>query len=414
MRGPVKPPGVTAGSSAANELTVKGGLNAATFARELIALNKNKTDLSKTIFVVDEASMLSNPQGHKIIQLIDDAGSQCKIIGDKAQLPSPSSGRLFGVMQDFGIQTVEMTDNLRQEEGLLKEAAIHAGRGEIYDAVEKLTQVKECATYSERINEMAKTWLSLSVSERDKTLCFAPTHKNRKDITEVIRHALVDEGGLKGRVLMQNTLTNRPITSIESRKSQYYTKDEVLRFNISLPRYGITSGDYLGVQDITHKHKKNNTLSLTRDNGRTITIPLSALPKFQEDCKDLERPIEIYRKAKIELQVGDKIQWKRNHQAFGICNSDLAIIKEITDSDVSVLHEDNRVVTLNRHDPTLKHIDHGYVLTTYGAQGKDKKRGIGLMESVNRFSSTIQNFYVEMTRAIEEMIVVTDNKNNLV
>jgi hypothetical protein len=56
---------------------------------------------------------------------------------------------------------------------------------------------------------------------------------------------------------------------------------------------------------------------------------------------------------------------------------------------------------LNRLDPALKHIDHGYVLTTYGAQGKDKKRGIGLIESINRFSTTIENYYVETTRGIK-------------
>jgi hypothetical protein len=32
---------------------------------------KNKEDLTRIVFVVDEASMLSNPQGHKIMQLID-------------------------------------------------------------------------------------------------------------------------------------------------------------------------------------------------------------------------------------------------------------------------------------------------------------------------------------------------------
>ena len=66
--------------------------------------------------MVDEGFDVSNPQGHKIMQLIDEAGSQLKIIGDRAQLPSPSSV-WFGLIQDYGISTVEMTDNLRQEEG---------------------------------------------------------------------------------------------------------------------------------------------------------------------------------------------------------------------------------------------------------------------------------------------------------
>ncbi|SFM08110.1 conjugative transfer relaxase/helicase TraI [Legionella jamestowniensis] len=406
--------GVTAGSSAASELQLKGGLNASTFARELIRLKKNGDDLTRTIFVVDEASMLSNPQGHKIMQLIDEAGSQLKIIGDRAQLPSPSSGRWFSLIQDYGIHTVEMTDNLRQEEGVLKESAIHASRGEIYDAVAKLTVVKEHESYQKRIEEVANTWLNLSPIDRKETLCFAPTHKNRKDITEIIRNRLKEEGVLTGAVHHQKILISRPITSIELRNSIYYASGEVLRFNVTVPRYNIKSGDYLTVQDVTSKNKKANSLSLLRDNGRSITIPLSALPKFNPSEKDLERPIEVYRESRIELQAGDTIQWKRNDEAKAIHNSDTATIKAISKDEVLVINKNNQELVLKYTDSVLKHVDHGYVLTTYGAQGKDSKRGIGLIESLNRFAATIENFYVEVTRAVKEMIVVTDDKNHLV
>lgn len=406
--------GVTAGSSAASELQLKGGLNASTFARELIRLKRNGDDLTRTIFVVDEASMLSNPQGHKIMQLIDEAGSQLKIIGDRAQLPSPSSGRWFSLIQDYGISTVEMTDNLRQEEGLLKESAIHASRGEIYDAVEKLTVVKEHESYQQRIEEVANTWLKLSPLERKETLCFAPTHKNRKDITEIIRNRLKEEGVLTGIAYHQKILVSRPITSIELRNSIYYASGEVVRFNVTIPRYNIKSGDYLTVQEVTSKNKKANTLSLLRDNGRSITIPLSALPKFNPSEKDLERPIEVYRESRIEIQAGDTIQWKRNDETKAIHNSDTATVKAVSKDELLIINKNNQELVLKYTDSVLKHVDHGYVLTTYGAQGKDSKRGIGLIESLNRFAATIENFYVEVTRAVKEMIVVTDDKNHLV
>lgn len=406
--------GVTAGSSAASELKAKGGLNTATFARELLRLQKNKDDLTRIIFVIDEASMLSNPQGHKILQLIDDAGSQLKIIGDRAQLPSPSSGRWFSLIQDYGIDTVQMTHNLRQEEGLIKESAIHASRGEIYDAVEKLTAVKARDTYQERIEETANTWLNLSKEERENTLCFAPTHKNRQDITEIMRYRLKEEGVLTGDTLYQNILSARPLTSIELRESVYYTEDDVLRFNINVPRFNIKSGDYLTVQELSSKHKQTKSLCLLRENGRKFTFPLNALPEFKETLKDLERPIEIYRKGMIELQAGDIIQWKRNDQSLKINNSELATIQTISKEAITIKLQDDKVTTLKLNAPALKHLDHGYVLTTYGAQGKDRKRGIGLIESINRFSTTIENYYVETTRGIAEMIVVTDDKDNLV
>jgi conjugative transfer relaxase protein TraI len=406
--------GITAGSAAANELRHKGGLNASTFARELGRLQNQQQDLSKTIFVVDEASMLSNPQGHKIIKLAEQFNTQLKIIGDKAQLPAPSSGKLFSVIQDYGIKTVAMTDNLRQKDAELKESAIHAGRGEIYDAVEKLTHVETADTYLKRVDYVASKWLSLSPDERQNTLCFAPTHKNRQDITQLLRSALVKEGTLTGQEHLQPILKERNLTSIKLRNAIYYNQKDVIRFNSSIPRQNIKAGEYFTVGQVTNAHKKNNTLSLKREHGQTITFKLSSLPAFKTENKDLERPIEVYRQEVLKLMAGDQIQWKRNGEDKGIRNSELATIKQITKEAIIISTEDNQILQLPHAAKELRHIDHGYVLTTYATQGKDKKRGLGLIESFNRFASTIQNYYVETTRGIWEMIVVTDDKDHLV
>lgn len=406
--------GITAGSSAANELRNKGGLNAATFARELGRLQHQKQDLSKTIFVVDEASMLSNPQGHKIIKLAEQFNTQLKIIGDRAQLPSPSSGKLFSITQDYGIKTVAMTDNLRQKDPELKESAIHAARGEIYDAVEKLTHVEEVDTYLERIGYLANKWLSLSVDERQNTLCFAPTHKNRADITLILREALIREGILTGQEHQQPILKERNFTSIKLRNAAFYGQNDVIRFNKSIEKHNIKAGDYLSVEPVTNANKQKNTLCLKRDNGQIITFKLSSLPEFKTENKDLERPVEVYRQEVLSLMAGDKIQWKRNCEKNGIRNSELATISEITSKGFVILSEDNQNIHLTLDAKELCHLDHGYVLTTYAAQGKDKKRGLGLIEGMNRFASTIQNFYVEITRGIWEMLVVTDDKERMV
>jgi len=406
--------GITAGSSAAHELSVKGGLDATTFAKELGRLQRQKQDLSKTIFVVDEASMLSNPQGHKIIKLVEQFNTQLKVIGDKAQLPSPSSGRWFSIVQDYGIHTVAMTDNLRQKDEHLKESALHASRGEIYDAVEKLTHVHTEKTYLNRVQQMANLWLSLPQTEREQTLCFAPTHRNRHDVTEILRQGLQKEGKLTGGIHQQPILIERKMTGIQLRNSMYYSAKDVIRFNTAISRYRIQAGEYLTVNPISEQNKNKNTLSLQRSDGKSFTLPLNSLPQYKAHQKDLERLLEVYQQGKLQLMQGDKIQWKRNSEPYGIRNSELGIIKTITNEHIEIQQDNQKIIQLNRNANELKHLDHGYVLTTYAAQGKDKKRGIGLIESFNRFSTTIQNFYVEITRAIESMTVITDDKDTLV
>ena len=53
------------------------------------------------------------------------------------------------------------------------------------------------------------------------------------------------------------------------------------------------------------------------------------------------------------------------------------------------------------------------MFTTYKAQGKDKPYAIGLMESNQKFSANLQNFYVQISRAVHGMTLVTDDKEKL-
>ena len=68
---------------------------------------------------------------------------------------------------------------------------------------------------------------------------------------------------------------------------------------------------------------------------------------------------------------------------------------------------------LAKDNPALQHLDHGYVFTNYKVQGKDAVQGIGLMESHQKFSATLKNFYVQISRGVHNMILVTDDKEAL-
>ena len=93
--------GLTVASSAANEMQAKAKIDSDVFPLVHQEL-KNAKDgsLSKTIFVVDEASMLSSPQGHELIKHIERTQSRLILIGDKAQLPSVKNGK-FSEQQKY-------------------------------------------------------------------------------------------------------------------------------------------------------------------------------------------------------------------------------------------------------------------------------------------------------------------------
>ena len=105
--------------------------------------------------------------------------------------------------------------------------------------------------------------------------------------------------------------------------------------------------------------------------------------------------------------------WLRNSKMFGIRNGDTLELQEINKNNLIFKTNTGEKLILDKNNNALKHLDYGYVLTNYKVQGKDADYAIGLMESYNKFGSTIKNLYVQISRAIQGMTLVTDDKDQL-
>ena len=122
----------------------------------------------------------------------------------------------------------------------------------------------------------------------------------------------------------------------------------------------------------------------------------------------------MYHTKQLELKEGDSIIWCRNFKNESIRNGQRATLQTVRDKDMVFSTEQGNDMTLSKNHPALKHLDYGYVLTNYKVQGKDALYGIGLMESHHRFSATLKNFYVQISRAVMGMTLVTDSRENLI
>ncbi|HAT1800829.1 TPA: MobF family relaxase [Legionella pneumophila] len=406
--------GITVASSAAHELQEKAGIKADVFPLVHQELKEAQTaSLTKTLFIIDEASMLSSHQGHELMKQIERVGARLVLVGDRAQLPSVNAGRIFGLTQEYGIETAVMDEVVRQQNEILRQAVIATTKGFVQEALDNL-DVKTLATHKERIAWIANHWLSLSASARDETLLFAPTHANREEITTFIRSGLKQEGTLKGEQFSQIILKTKMMEPIQSRFVSYYQKGDMVRFNQSFKRNKIHAGSYYTVGEISKKHRQDNVLPLIDESGNLIKFNLNNLPNYKTHTAPFERTIEVYETKSLELLVGDKVMWTRNFKANDIRNGQCATLHEIKNNSFMFITKEGRLLTLEKSHPALKHLDYSYVLTNYKVQGKDAPYGIGLMESFHRFGSTLNNFYVQISRAIHGMTLVTDNKEELV
>lgn len=407
--------GMAVTSSAVNELREKAGIRSDVFPivhQELLKAPKNS--LKNTLFILDEASMLSTTQGHELIKLIEQKGARLLLIGDDSQLSSVKCGRIFGQAQEYGISTIQMTDIIRQTNARTKESVRDAISRDLYDSLQKLDEVREFKSHDERVEAIAHHWLNLSSQVREKTLVFAPTHANRRDITQIMRDSLKKEGALIGKEHVINTLKARAMEEIQHHHPQYYQQGDVLRFNLKLPRSGIRPGDYLTVNVMTEKHRKNKTVPLLTTEGKSVVLHLKDLPIYTPSRAGLNRPIEFYEATSLALCAQDKVLITRNNNQAGLVNSSLASVIAIDEQNITLKFEkDEQVKTFSLDAKELQHLDHGYVLTNMKVQGKDKTYALGLMESYNKFSATLRNYYVQISRAISRMTLITDDRNQL-
>lgn len=200
---------------------------------------------------------------------------------------------------------------------------------------------------------------------------------------------------------------------IQHHHTQYYQQGDVLRFNLKLPRSGIRPGDYLTVNVMTEKHRKNKTVPLLTTEGKSVVLHLKDLPIYTPSRAGLNRPIEFYEVTSLALCAQDKVLITRNNNQAGLVNSSLASVIAIDEQNITLKFEkDEQVKTFSRDAKELQHLDHGYVLTNMKVQGKDKTYALGLIESYNKFSATLRNYYVQISRAISRMTLITDEKTN--
>lgn len=407
--------GITVASSAAEELQIKAGIRSDVFP---IVHQELKTaargSLSKTVFIVDEASMLSSSQGHELIKRIESTQARLVFVGDKAQLPSVNNGRLFGLTQEYGIEAVVMNEIVRQKNKQALQSVIHATRGEIKESIENLHHVEEIESHHERIEWITNHWLSKSVPHREETLLFAPTHRDRAEITALIRKGLENEGALTGTSYFQEALKIKTMEAVQQRFVAYYQQGDVIRFNQDFHQSKTKRGHYYRVGQITHSQYRDNILPLIDEKGKTHSFALKHLPQYKSHTASFERILEIYRPQALELKVGDKVLWSRNAKKEGVHNGQRATLIGIHEKDLHFKADDGQEMIFPKTHPALKHLDHGYVLTNYKVQGKDGAYAVGLMESQHRFSATLKNFYVQISRAVHEMTLVTDNKEHLI
>ena len=354
-----------------------------------------------SVLVLDEASMVSTDQMRQLMRIADRLGvARLVLVGDTRQLRAVDAGQPFRQLQRAGMTTATMDDILRQKNPALRQAVLAALAGEPREAAEMLGNGLVEVEHDELAEKAAETWLALDREARDGTLLLAPTHALREEINRTVREALADEGVLRGRTLTVERLVSLGMTRAERGDVRNYREADEVVFNQDLVNYRLRKDEVLTVAGT--------------DGDRVELLHPDGKPRHIRPSGSIRYRFDVYETREIELRAGDRIRWTRNDHARTLINGERAEVTEIARGRVRLRLEDGRAISLKEDDPQLRHLDHAWSSTVHGAQGSTADGVIAVLDSTHRALTDQSTFYVEISRARHNAVVLTDNLEQLV
>ena len=364
-------------------------------------LAKLRALFAGAVVVLDEASMVSTAQMRSLLRIAGHLDvARVVLVGDTGQLRPVDAGQPFRQLQQAGMTTARMSDIRRQRSPDLKAAVLAVLEGEPGTAVGLLGAGLVEVDHDDLAQMAARAWLELDADARARTLLLAPTHALRADINSTVREGLAAEGVLRGPVLEIERLVGLGMTRAEKADVRNYGEGDVVVFHQDLVNYRVKADDACTVTGIEGDH-----VLLSHPDGTTRRIRPEGNIRYR---------LEVYETRAIELQAGDRIRWTRNDKARALVNGELAEIVAITGTRVKVRTADGGMLCLKHDDPQLRHIDHAWSSTVHGAQGSTADGVIAVLDSGHGLLTDQATFYVEISRARDHVMVLTDNGEQLI
>ena len=354
-----------------------------------------------SVVVLDEASMVSTEQMRSLMRIAKNLDiARLVMVGDTGQLRPVDAGQPFRQLQQAGMTTALMSDIRRQRSPDLKAAVLAVLEGEPGAAVRLLSAGLVEVDHDDLAEKAARAWLELDGQARARTLLLAPTHALRAEINRVVREGLGAEGVLHGPVLQLERLVGLGMTRAEKADVRNYAEGDVVVFHQDLVNYRVKADDACTVTGIEGDH-----VLLSHPDGKPRRIAPEGNIRYR---------LEVYESRPIELQAGDRIRWTRNDKARALVNGEVAEIVAITGKRVRLLTADGAELSLKHDDPQLRHIDHAWSSTVHGAQGSTADGVIAVLDSGHGLLTDQATFYVEISRARDSVMVLTDNGEQLI
>lgn len=360
---------------------------------------------TKTLFLIDESSMLGNQDTAAAYQAISRGEGRAVPVGDTGQLQSPESGAPFTLMQErSAIDVAVMNEIVRQRNHDLKSAVYSVIENKAGAALEKIEQVSPTTVprmgntvspagsvieTDSPVSAIIRDYMSRTPDARERTMIVVQLHEDRQAINAGIHQAMVDE-----KVLGDKVITVPILDRITGGRHDFNRINDWKAGQVVL-----ANERYLSVTGVD---KGTDRVFLRDENDRMHYYSPAELNVTE---------IEVFERREIELREGDSVRMSKTQKQAGHDAHEQYRIETLRDNGEVVLKNagGEKVITPGK---TLadQHIDYAWAVTGYGAQGASTDYVIALegTDGARKRMSGMRAFYINASRARDHVQIYTD------
>ena len=353
------------------------------------------------VIVVDEMSLAGTAQARALLRIADRLDvARLVLVGDSRQLRGVGAGQPFRQMQQAGMATALMDDIRRQNNPDLKAAVLDMIEGAPGEALERLGSNLQEVPAEEIGGTAARLWLRLSPEARAGTALLVPTRALRAEVEEAVRRGLEAEGALHGASIEIETLVPLNLTRAETGDTRNWREGDIALFNRELRHYRIRKDDACTVMEV-----EEDRVRLAHGDGR---------PRHLDPKAEVRYRLDLFEARTLRIREGERLRWTRNDRERGLVNGDRLEVIGIRGEALRMRLSDGREMLFAPDDPQLRHLAYAYASTVHAAQGQTHDRVIAVLDSGAGPLVNQQTLYVQLSRAREDAVVLTDNREQLV
>ncbi len=391
----------------------EGFSNADTLER-LFVDEKLQRQVRGQVLWIDEAGMVSNRSMTRLFEIARN--QECRIIlsGDYRQHASVEAGDSFRLLEsEAGVRLAELKTIRRQKTPQYRKAVEEISRGTAagakkgFDRLDRMGAVIE-ATGDDRHKMLVADYLD-ATRDGKSALIIAPTRAEGEHLTDELRYALKERGGLGEE---REFIVRRPTnwTDAQKRDSRNYEPGMVVEFHQATAgerhrgngRRETTGGFERGAKAVVITG--GETVWLQREDGTRGVLPAGHAERFQ-----------VYVPAKLAIAEGDRISIRKNGRSVAaghvsaarLNNGEIFTVEGFTKGG-DIRLSDGKVL-----DKRYGHLDFGYVDTSYASQGKTVDRVFIATGNESLAAAGKQQWYVSVSRGREACKVYVDSKEDV-